>query len=206
MMPKEHYGRTATRDVRSAAALALRDHLATLTFVNGGAPFCFAEVFEEWPAYLDRYVPPSACVLPGAWKYGDSNFTPTLLEDTWEPEGESGWGLYKTAELEVDFEVVVGATSPSEREAIVLGVEDAFQAPGLLMDEAQGPRNAIILPLSAYYGLSARFALLSARVIDSEEQAMRERREAIFTIQVQAPKVKLGPVHPLALKLVINST
>lgn len=201
MLAREDYSRKATRDVRSAMASALAAYVAGLSFdLEDGNILKFAEVFSEWPAYLDRNVCPSACVLPGSWKYGDSMLTPTLIESTWEPQGGSGWGLYKTAEAEVELELSLRASSAYERERLILGLEESFHHAEVLMSQ-QGAANRIILPLPAYYGLSARYSLLSGRLIDSEEQAMREQRDAVLTISAQAPKVKLGPVHPMSITI-----
>jgi hypothetical protein len=199
---RDQYSRKATRDVKSAMAQALARHLEGLEFFNPSR-FQFAAVFDEWPSYLDRYVPPSACVLPTSAKYADALFTPTLLEDTWEVKGEAGFGLYKLAEMDVDMEVSIRCAHVSERDAVMLGVEQSFVFPELLMSEAFGPRYGIMLPLPDYYGLCARFALSASRVIDDEDHAIREQRDAVFTVSAQASVVRVGPVYPLNLKIQI---
>jgi hypothetical protein len=197
---QDQYSRRATRDVRGAMALALRRHLEGLMFHNP-APITFAEVFEEWPSFNERFIPPAACILPGAWKYDDALFTPSLLEDTWEPAGESGFGLYKLNEISMDFEVLIRCVGVAERNVVVLGVEESFRAPLLLMDAVNGARNAIIVDMPEYYGLTARFSLLNARILDDEDRALREARDAIFTISAQAAQVAVGPVQPLCLTI-----
>jgi hypothetical protein len=198
-MTKAEYPRKATRDVRNAAALALSRHMMGLTW-EGTEHQRFAEVFDSWPEFLDRYQPPAACVLPAGWVYGAWEYT--LLEDTWEPKGLPGFALYKTNELECEIEVSIRTTSPAEREVIVLAIEDAFQDPEMLMSQKRGPRNSIILPMPEYYGLTARFSLQRGRTIDDPDSALRERRDAVLTVSVQAIKVKVGPVYPMALHMV----
>ena len=198
-MTRAEYPRKATRDVRNAAALALSRHLMGLTW-EGTEHQRFTEVFDEWPAFLNRYQPPAACVLPATWTYGSWEYT--LLEDTWEPKGLPGFGLYKTNELECEMEVSIRTTSAAEREVIVLALEDAFQDPQMLMSQKRGPRNSIILPMPEYYGLTARFSLQRGRTIDDPDSAMRERRDAVLTVSVQASKVKVGPVYPMALHMI----
>jgi len=195
-MAKDEFSRTATMDVRGAMAATLARYIAGLKFdtLDGGPDLQFAEVFDEWPSYLDRAVPPSGCVLPSSWKYGAAVLTPVLIEDTWEPKGEPGWGLWKTAEAEVEFELSFRTTSAVERGKLILGIEDAFQSTS---QEA----NRVVLPLPDYYGLDARYSLLSARVIDSEDQAIREQRDAVMTISAQADKVVLRPVFPMSLTI-----
>ena len=198
------YSRTATLDLRSAMALSLARFLRDKVFFNPGQ-FQFAQVFEDWPSYLKRFVSPSACVLPGSWIYADALMTPHLLEKTVEPMNEAGemlaegFGLYKLSEMEVTLEVSLRASSVAERSSIILGLEDKFRAPRLLMDDAAGPRYGIIVEMPEYYGMCARFALQSARVVDDEDRAMREQRDAVFVISGQAPQVTVGPVAPLSV-------
>lgn len=193
------FSRKATTNLRRAMALALKRHLECLAFENLDT-FQFSAVFDNWPSYLERYVPASACVLPGRWTYGDAYLTPVLLEDTWEPKGELGFALYKTSELEVQLEVSIRTDSVDEREAIILGVENSFVDPDLLMADPAGARYGILLPLPEYYGCNARFQLIGGSVIDDEDRAMRENRDAIMTVRAEASQVVVGPVRPLALK------
>lgn len=198
---RAQYSRTATRDVRSAMAAVMRRHLEDLRFFNSGGQFRFAEVFEEWPSYMNRYVAPSACVLPSSWKYVDWADTPTLMEDTWEVKGEPGFGLYKLSEVDLELELSIRTNNTVEREQIILGVEESFVAPGLLMNEAAGPRYGVILVMPDYYGLQARYSIMESRIIDDEERAHREQRDVVFRISAQAAQVKVGPVFPLNLKI-----
>lgn len=195
------YSRRASRDVRSAIAAAIARHLEAITFFNSGGAFRLAAVFDEWPSYLDRYVAPSACVLPSSWRYVDALMTPTLMEDTWEVKGEPGFGLYKLSEVDLELEVSMRTSNVVEREQLILGIEESFQAPGLLMNEASGPRYGLILPLPDYYGLTARVSLMDFRVIDDEERAHREQRDAVVRVSAQAAQVKVGPVFPLGLTI-----
>lgn len=194
-----HYSRKATTNARRAMALALKRHLEGLEFFNPDR-FQFSQVFDSWPSYIQRYVPATACVLPGRWEYGDAYLTPVLMEETWEPAGEQGFALYKMAEIEVFLEVSMRTDSVDEREAIILGVESSFRDPNMLMSDPAGARYGILLPLPEYYGCKARFQLISGSVIDDEDRAMRENRDAIMVVQAEATQVVVGPVAPLQLK------
>ena len=192
-MPLAQYRHTASLDVRGALAMALRRHVEGLTFAGSQAQQ-FAEVFEEWPSFNDSEVPPVACVLPGDFKYGDAHMTPRLLEDTWEPKGMPGWALLKTAELMCEFQLVLRTNLPAERPVLMRAIEESFQH-----DTDQ--RYGIIVDLPEYYQLTGRFVLLSGSVIDNEDTAMREKRDAAFTISATAPKVQVVPVWPMALSI-----
>ena len=192
-MPLAQFSRTASLDARNALAMALRRHIEALTFAGSQAQQ-FAEVFEEWPSFNDSEALPAACVLPGEFKYGDAHMTPRLLEDTWEPKGMPGWALLKTAELMCEFQLVLRTNLPAERPVLMRAIEESFQN-----DTDQ--RYGIIVDLPEYYQLTGRFVLLSGSVIDNEDTAMREKRDAAFTISATAPKVQVVPVWPMALSI-----
>ena len=67
--------------------------------------------------------------------------------------------------------------------------------------QQDGARYGLVRASPEYYGLDGRFALLSGSVIDNEDTAMREKRDAVFTISARIPKVQVGPVWPMALKI-----
>jgi hypothetical protein len=201
----DQYSRRKTMSARGAMSLALSRFLEQQTFHNPG-PFRFARVFSQWPSFVDKFVSPSACVLPGEWRYVDALMTPALCPETVEPPSTvpgqmagDGFGLYKLSEVEQDFEISMRASSVGERDAIVETLEEIWHAPGLLMNDASGARYGILLPLPEYFGVDARFSLLSARTIDNEETAIREHRDAVFTLSGQTIQVTVGPVSPLRL-------
>lgn len=197
MFSQSQYSRIATAPARVALVKALCRHVEALRF--GTENKQFARVFEEWANFADDYMPPSACVLPGTWEYVDAVMTPTLLEDTWEPAGQQGFGLYKLAEMNLKLEIAARTDNTVERDEFTLAVESSFRAPRMLMDQVGGGRYGIILPLPEYYGLTGRFAMDSARYLDSEDPAVRNQRDAIFTVSAQCAVVTVGPVYPLNL-------
>lgn len=208
---KSDYSRKATLPVRQAMVRALARFVAEIQFTSPD-PFVFEQVFEEWAGYLDRVVYPSAVVLPpaGPWKYADSELEPALMDETSEPVDPNGlllapgFALYKLSEFEEEFELSFRAASPGQRDAIMLGLESAFHAPGILMDDPQGGRNGVILPLPEYYSLVGRFAVVSGRVEDDADSAMRNVRDAVLTISAQTQQVAVGPVFPLSLTISVN--
>lgn len=202
--PKSSYPRTRTQSLRAAMAEAIATRLYALRFDVPGGPTMFAEVYAAWPDPESHYVTPAAVVLPGPGTYEDAGLTPTLLDDTWEPQGRPGWGLYKTAELVVPFEVQVRCPTDAERDVVVATVEDSWIADGVLMDHRDGPRYGVVLEMPGYWGTCASFSLLSSRVMDDAEGVMRGQREATFQITGRAAQVKLGPVQPL--KVTVRQT
>jgi hypothetical protein len=197
------YSRKKTRDLRSAMAMAIRTLLEGIEFTSGTGPIRFRKVFEEWPTYDDKFVTPSACVLPGQAPFAPSRIEPTLIESTVEPpltkDGdmlEPGFGLWAVAEIDAMFEIQVRAPSRPERQAVVGALEDLWQETGIASD-GKGPRRALLLAMPEYYGLDARFSLQSARLLDDEDRALRNYREAIISLSGQARQVVLRAVRPL---------
>ena len=192
-MPLASFSRTASLDARDALAMALRRHVEALTFAGSQAQK-FAEVFEEWPSFIDSEVVPAACVLPGEFRYADAHMTPRLLEETWEPKGMPGWALQKTAELMCEFQLVIRTNLPAERPILMRAIEESFQ---LGTDQRYG----ILVDLPEYYQIKGRFSLQGGSVIDNEDTAMREKRDAAFTVSASAPKVQVVAVWPMALSI-----
>lgn len=202
MMVRENYSRRATLDVRDACAMALQRVLEAIDVVLDGERVTFTAVYDQWPTADDQYVPPVACVLPpDNWKYDDGLFTPTCLEDTWEHDATTGWALYKTAEMIDTFTVGLRTTSSAMRSLLKLALENSFQASGVLMDQSKGPHYGIVVDLPEYWGLKAQAWLIDGSNSDNEDSAMRNQREATFSVRMQCSKVQLGPCNPATMTI-----
>ena len=200
-MRADQFSKSACMDVRDACALALSRVIEAIDEVIAGQRVRFNHVFDEWPTQEDKYDPPAACVLaPPEWEYSDSGSAPKLLEDTIESvdtgaKHPPSFGLYKTAEMLDQFGLQIRAGSTAMRSLLKLAIEDAFQTRNVTMDP-NVPPYGLRLDLPEYWGLTARASLLRGSNTDSEDEAMRNQREASFVISVQAPKVQLGAVYP----------
>jgi len=196
MMPREMYSRRQKLDLRLAIAAALAEYLRTLKFSADGRTFKFASVYDSWPNWLQGGQP-SAAVLPDdKLVYPRTQRAPVLMEETWEPVGQAGWGLYQLAEATCDMQLLVRAATNGERSAIIAEVENAFVAAGASGNDEAGRRVGLVLPMPDYYQLDARFTLLEQRVLDDAETAARNRNEAMFVLAAQAPQVRLDMVRP----------
>lgn len=193
-------------DLESAMAKALSDLLRLQEFKGPGGlgTIRFSEVFSEWPGSNDRYIACAASVVSVETpiQYSDSRMTPSLIEDTWEPRGMRGFGLYSLAEGEKDFSVQVRAPTKAERRALVAGMETLLVAPGVLNNRAQGARYGVIQTMPEYWGLPARFSQQSKQVLDNADSAQKNRWEASFLVRAQASLVKLDVVTPFKVKIV----
>ena len=125
---------------------------------------------------------------------------PHLLEDTVIQVGTvlPAFGLYKTAEMLDKFTLAIRATTAAQRSLLKLVVEEAFQTPNIMQDP-QGQRYWLLLDLPEYWDLQARASLIGGSNSDSDDAAIRNQREATFTVSIQADKVQLGAVYPMAL-------
>ncbi len=195
------YSRKQSLDLSSAIAEALARHLREAFFDLPGVGITqFAQVFEDWPSFEDNHTTPSACILPDApLVYGDSHMSPTLLEETWEPVGEPGYGLYKLAEGLRELEVTIRAATATERNAVLQALEERAQ--GSPATGMPGPSlYGKILTMTTYYDLPARVSLQESRKLDNAQSAAQNIWEASMMISVQAPKVQLGRVQPFTVK------
>ena len=200
------FSRKQTLDLRSAmvAAIAKRLKAAVFPTKSGGPTVKFAQVFEHWPDYTQKYVATTAAVMPAQWPYDAARLTPSLIEETWEPRGKVGLGLYALADISADFEIYLRSPSDFERSVFIAGLEQLWVADEVLMDPVAGARYGVVIEMPEYWGVCAGFALKSVRVLDDENKAMREHREAIVTLTGQATQVKLAPVRPMTLKIKVN--
>jgi hypothetical protein len=205
--PLASYSRSATMSARAAMAAALKRKLESIDLpAPDGSVQRFARVFDNWAEYEQRYVPPAACILPGPRQYSDVRMTPTLIRDTWEPEGRIGWGLFKTNEVVADFEINVRAPTDPERDVAVRGLEDAWLADEVLLDHVAGARNGVVMPLPEYWSVLAEFTLLSGRSLDDGDSVMRGRREDIMVVRGRCPQVVCRPVRPMHLTIRVSTT
>jgi hypothetical protein len=195
------YSRTATLDLPTAMAAGLRRLLESVELQSPtGVPVRFSAVFDEWPQAEDNYAPPSACVVPSDLEYSASVMTPALIEDTWEPVGDFGFGLYVVAEAAQDVEVQIRTDTPGLRARVSLAMESIFLEPGLTALGSPS-RNGVVIPMPEYFGLPMRVLLLRSRKLDDQESAMHNAWETSYFLRIQARQVVLGRVSPFTVKV-----
>jgi len=203
---REDYSRKQTVDLTTAMSQAIADRLTACAWPGPGGQgtIQLKRVFTDWPTFNDEFVPPSGCILPDPpLVYGPSHPTPRLLEETWEPQGQLGFGLYELQEATRDVEVVVRAPTSAERQALLAGIETTFQDPRLLMWR-RGARNGVFVPMPGYFGIPCRLTFLSSQKHDDQDTAARNQNEATFVVRAEAKHVMLGPVAPFTLKTVMK--
>ncbi len=203
----EQYSRKAATDLENGIARAVRAAIeGALVQPPGEAPrLAFSRVFDTWASYEQDFVAPAACVVPaGALQFVESYSTPCLLEETWEPQGEPGFGLYAVAAAEQEIDVLVRAGSDVERNLLVRALEGLFfekTAEGALLHLPAGARYGRVLTMDDYYQLPVRTSLREVAKGDNEESAQRSAWEARVGLRVQAKEVVLGVVQPFTVTI-----
>ena len=210
---RAQFSRKKTLSEGRAMAVSLARYLLERTFpgARGEGLVRFADAFPEWADPEETYAGNMVAIVPaGELVYLETQLTPTLLEDTWEPDGRPGFGLYKRAEAEVTFNLNVRGATGEERSALVAEVEELFVAkdirepdgePGILMNASQGGREGLLLDLPEYYGLQGRFTLLGSQPVDNEATTLRGQSESVIRVLANTPHVSLGRVQPFTLHI-----
>lgn len=214
MITRAQYSRKKTLSIERAIPAALCRYMLDRQFPGPGGVgmIQFADAFPEWAEYEDKAVGPALSVIQvGRLTYASTPMTPTLLEETWEPEGFPGLGLYLRGTVEVTFKLNVRAQTPMERSALISGIQELFVAPdtldpagepGILMNSVQGSREGVLLELCEYYGMPARLSLIDSGNADSEDSNIRDRIEGDVLVQAQTNFVSLGKVQPFTVSIV----
>ncbi len=202
-MNVEDFSRRQTLDLETAMSEAICRHLREATFPGPpGAPAIqLARVFEDWPSYEDSQLSPSACVLPDApLVYDEAYPEPFLIEETWEPRGRPGFGIYALSEARRDLEMIFRAATAAERDALKAGVETTFFGAGL--SALPGPnRYGVILTMREYFGMPVRVSIAESRKLDDADKAIRNAWDFSILLRAQAKHVKVAPVQPFSLKI-----
>lgn len=201
---REQFSRRATQPIATAIAMGLERLLMAQTFAGAGGigTIRFSEVFPEWPSVEDTALAAAACVLPVKVLYGQEYPTPTLLEDTWEPKGDYGFGLYVVADASVEaLEIEFRAPTKAERDALLKGIEDLFAAPRPMLEQPESARSGVLLFLAEYFDLPARVTLLDTAALDDADRAIRNAWEARATLAVQTKQVIVDRVRPFTIRI-----
>jgi hypothetical protein len=174
-------------DARTALCRGLAEYLEdSIDFeAEGGRRFSLYRVFSSWAEPEDEAQYPSAYVSMGAATYDASRFTPGLDADQKVPAPDNRYAI-TLAEMTADLSLELWCTDPVERAELVTAIEQALN-----------PRidvYGMTLELPWFYNLRAVYSLSSLQYIDSEEEAMRRYRRAVFTIAGQIPVIKLVSV------------
>jgi hypothetical protein len=171
-------------DTRTALTLGLADYIKTITTnAVGGRYISFREVFSSWAEPEQHAEFPSAIVYAtGAGTYDASGFTPVPNSKQKVPAPDNRL-VVKFAEFIQDLTVEIWCTDPEERQELVAACEEAFNP----MSDMYG----FILELPHYYNARAVFEMKSLAYQDTEIDAARRYRKAVFSITGQVPLIRL---------------
>jgi hypothetical protein len=163
---------------RDAAAAALAEYLRkAVWFIPAADPadnvnFSLSEVLEEWPNEDEDLNQPCAAITTITEECQAHNFTPTVLEDTWDQFG-AGSVLWKTDEVEILFQLDFWITNKAERQAIAAGLAEYFVP-------EEGRWGIMLEGPAAYWSQPVRFHLhggpMALRQDDSDLVLGRDRK------------------------------
>jgi len=174
-------------DCRTALTRGLAAYVAPLSIqLPGGRALRFKQVLGEWaePEVPSRF--PSAVVYAvGSGTYDADSFTPRVNERNRlaTPDGRY---LLRLAEFVIELQVAVWCTDPTERQGMVALLEQALNP----TDFMYGFR----LDLPHYFNARASFEMKGMEYRDSEEDAIKRRRIAVFTLEGRVPLMKIVSV------------
>jgi len=194
--PVPPVARSLTYDPRTAAAEALRDYIASLTFLRAGgtAPdtsFQLREVHEEWPEPSERLNYPAAAITDATpTPMGAHNFTPTPLEETRHIYGENTV-VWKLAEAQIDFQVDFFTDDAPSRTAIAAALPQAFSP-------ANDERTGVVLCGPArYLCFPVRASLVNYRRMDTEATVFPRERRLMAIVRCEVDVISLRCDTPL---------
>lgn len=166
---------------------AIIEFLKGLTFTrytvstNKPLTFQFSSVNWEWPTPNKELVFPAVTVLdPINEDYAAHSLTPTVLEDTYDPN--TGFVMVKDGEYIAELPVTIWAEDRYQRAAIIEGLEIAMN-PDIF-------RMGIFLPMPMGYGRLARFTMIGFKKLDTAETTFKGRLQTLFRIRVEADYVR----------------
>lgn len=170
-------------DVRTALARGLKEYMEQLATVFNGMPYAFEVVKQTWgePEELAKY-PGAIVYATGAGAYDASKFTP-MVNSTRRIALPDGRYVVSPAEFVQDLAVEVWATSPEERQALVQMMEDALNPSTF--------RYGVLLELPHYHSERATYEMMTMAYEDTEIDAKRRYRKAMFAVTGRVPLVRL---------------
>ena len=190
------YGGVQETDARTALTRGLAEYLALLVFdAPGGRELRFDKVLDTWAEPEDNARYPRAVVGgTGTGVYDASKFTPGPPTQRHQLPLPDGRYLISASAFVQDLTVEVWANDPPARREIVRGLEAAFNPVEWMF--------GFQLELPFYFNERAVYAPKDLAYLDTEQDAMRRYRKAVFTLTGEVPVVnaysaqKFPPAKP----------
>jgi hypothetical protein len=185
-LPGPEFTLVRETDARTAMTRGLQEYIEQLSIDwDGGRSERFKHVTDTWAEAEERLAFPSAAVYSmDTMSYGgdeESPMTPTTRTD-----GATNTQYILPNECVLQITVELWCQDPGQRMAVVGMLEDAFNP----VEWLYGFR----LYLPHYHGQIAEFNVLGMSYLDSEEDAKRRYRKAVFVLTGRVPLVRvLGP-------------
>lgn len=189
-------------DSRTAAAQTLAAYLGNVIFLIAGGQaedreFRLNEIFPNWPEPEVELPYPCASIDDGVAPYEAHNFTPTMLENTYNCFGQ-GMVLWKTGELVVDFQVDYWTTDEAQRQAISAALPRIFN----LTETRSG---VLLAGHPDYFHRAVRCTLMDTDRIDTEDSTYDRERRLRTVVRAEIDEVHLRQVTQLRPDVILDT-
>lgn len=178
-------------DARTALCRGVKEYIEQLSFDMLSRTVAFKQVFQTWADSEDEADYPSAAVNGSAMgRYDDTpKFQAELPNPSEKIPGTRDF-IISACEYVLDITLSVWATDNTERSALVAMLEQALNP----VDWQYG----FTLELPFYFNQRATYELKEGGYVDTEEDALRRRRLAKFTIRGSVPVTRVERL-PIAI-------
>lgn len=178
-------------DCRTALTRGVAAYIAPLSILMpGGRELRFKQVLGEWSeAEMPSKFPSAVVYAVGSGTYDADAFTPRINEQN-KLAAPDGRYMMRFAEFVLEMQVAVWCTDSAERMGLVALLEQAFNPTSFMY--------GFRLDLPWYFNARASFELKGLEYRDSEEDAMKRRRIAVFTLEGRVPLMRVVSVPIMA--------
>ena len=183
LTPGECLEPSSNRETDAVTALkrGLKEYLEQIYLNVAGAQVRYQAVLDAWAEPESVATFPSAIVQPiGAATYDASSFSPNVQSKNKLPDGNY---LVKYSEVAVQLTIESHCSSPEERVAVTMMLEDALNP----VDWMYGFK----LDLPHYFNQRAHFEPVTGTMDDSADQAVRRLRPGIVTLNANVSVMRI---------------
>lgn len=187
-------------DARNAAAASLAAYLGRVAWLlpGGAAPdldFRLQAVTTKWPGPGTDLLYPSASIDEGAVVASAVSLVPEMLEETVDCYG-AGLVLWRTDELEIDFQVDFWTTEEAHREAIAASLPRFFSP-------TESRYGVLLSGHPDYYDRPVRVSIVDTDRINTTDAVFKRERRLRVMMRAEIDEVHLREVVRLRPKFSI---
>ncbi len=182
--PKSPLSAVKLTDTRTALTRGLAEYMESLVVEQpDGRIVRLQKVFSSWAEPEEGAKYPSAIAYTvGPGLYDAKSFTPAVLSGCRLPQPDGRYAV-SPSDFVINVTVEIWATDPVERVTLVGALEDAFNP--------FTSQYGFSLELSHYHNVRATYEPTQMGYLDSEPDAMKRDRKAMFVLNGRVPLITL---------------